>query len=312
MKGLYKNMLLKNKWLQYTLILIGVVVLIGLVQKIIPKRKFFGSKGIISVFVEQVSQEKLTRNLIFPAMVEAYNSFPQTAFFNGIVHEIPVEVGDLVQENTPIYKMQQIKPGQEFLSSWMGALNSGTIISVNVLEGEEVLENATILTIGDLDRFKAKLAVSPKDIDKIKIGMSVLFIKDDGESIDMGAKVSLIPLIPNLQGNLFQVEVTIPKNPQIFLGKVTRFLLQVQPFEGISVPQELIVQRSGRPTLTIVKEGKIVYQPVELGVLYEQKQSIIGGLEPDDLYVVSTSRRYREGDSVTIQNKEALTEKNHV
>lgn len=257
-------------------------------------------KQPITVFVQQVSQSRLEQNLVFPAMVQAFKEFPQQSFFRGIVHEIPVKIGDYVSVDQPIYKMQQINPGQEFLSSWVNALNSGIIVSIGVTKGEEVQQGAVVLTIADLSRYKAILHVSPKDVDKIKTDMPVYMIDEKKEVRDIGAKVLAVPLIPNTSTHLFDVEISMPKNSVLFLGKMEDFALLVQPFEGISVPQELIVQRSGQPTITIVREGKIVYQPVELGLLYQQNYAVLSGLLDSDVYVLSSSRRYKEGDAVLI------------
>lgn len=258
-------------------------------------------KQTTTVFVQKISQARLEQILVFPAMVQAFKEFPQQAFFRGIVHEIPVRIGNYVHENQPIYKMQQINPGQEFLSSWVNSLNSGVIVSINVVPGDEVQQNMAIITVADLTHFKAILSMSAKDIDKLTLNMPVYLMDNDKNIHDIGAKVTSIPMIPNSETHLFDIEITIPKDSNLFLGKMENFVLLVEPFEGISVPQELIVQRGGQSTVTVVRDRKIVYQPVELGPLYQQSQAILSGLSEDDLCVISSSRRYHEGDEVTIE-----------
>ena len=287
-----------------------ILPLLAVLRNMRQEGRLMKKKETVKVFVQKVSKDRLEETLVFPAMVEAFNTFPQQAFFRGIVHEVAVKIGSYVQENMPIYKMQQIKPGQEFLSSWVRSINRGTVVSINVSEGEEIAQNTVVLTVADTSRFRAILPVNPRDIDKIKLDMPVFLMDEEEKIIDIGAKITLIPMISDTKTHLFNVEAEIPQNINLYPGKMEDFVLLVDPFEGISVPQELIVQRAGRPTVTIVREGKIIYQPVELGTLYGHSQAILSGLNENDVYIVSSSRRYHEGEKAIIQNLENIEQSN--
>ncbi len=295
----------KIKILLYCLPLL-ILPFLALLRSMRQDGRLMKKKETLKVFVQKVSRDRLEEALVFPAMVEAFNTFPQQAFFRGIVHEVAVKIGSYVQENMPIYKMQQIKPGQEFLSSWVRSINRGTVVSINVSEGEEIAQDTVVLTLADTSRYRVILPVNPRNIDKIKLDMPVYIMGTNNKITDIGAKIRLIPMVADTETHLFNVEVSVPKNANLYPGKMEDFILLIDPFEGISVPQELIVQRAGRPTVTIVREGKIIYQPVELGTLYGNSQAILSGLNDNDVYVISSSRRYAPGETAIIQNLENL------
>jgi hypothetical protein len=70
--------------------------------------------------------------------------------------------------------------------------------------------------------------------------------------------------------------------------------------KAIGVPSNALLQRNGKPSVFLAREGKALLKSVETGLINEGWTEVASGLEADDLVITEGQTQLREGMAVTI------------
>jgi multidrug efflux pump subunit AcrA (membrane-fusion protein) len=75
--------------------------------------------------------------------------------------------------------------------------------------------------------------------------------------------------------------------------------IRTRTFENaISLPEEIIVRRDGRPTVFVMNGGTASARVVELGFVDRGRVLITQGLNPQDQVIVTGHKSLQDGDRV--------------
>ena len=103
------------------------------------------------------------------------------------------------------------------------------------------------------------------------------------------------------QTRAFPVEILIinDRAERLLPGFIGRVRIRGRTFENaISLPEEVVVQREGQPTVFVLNGDTAAASPVELGFVDRGRVLITKGLEPGDRVIVTGQQSLRNGDRV--------------
>lgn len=291
------------------------------------------------VFTEPVKVMDLYNVSIYGGRIEPFRLFPQPSLISGIIRTISVKPGDRVVAGQPLYTVQQVVVAQNYQPTLITALNSGTVVELNLNVGERINAGTSVVTIADTSAYRIRFFVGEQDIHRISLGDAVYLssfldrsnalitdlqlemrresttderrerlqkiVQEESSGQDRWrGRIALLPLVPNYTTGLFELEATFPPNAELQLGYFERIQLRVSPYRGLAVAQTYITRRFGQDHVTIVnEESKIVFIPVVTGKTYGNQVAILEGLEEGQHIVVGAGGRYQQGDVVTVEQR---------
>ncbi len=143
-----------------------------------------------------------------------------------------------------------------------------------------------LLRLVNLDKIKAKIQVSDKDINKIKLRQKAIINVDSEPEKDFVGKITFISPEADMMSGTFTCEVSIDNRNHILKpGQFARVKIVLEEQKNaLVVPQQAIVDTN---YIYVVKQGKAIKKRVQLGIQNEHKAEVISGIENGDLVVVS-------------------------
>ena len=210
-----------------------------------------------------------------------------TPRFPGVVREISKRIGNLVKKGDLLAK---IESNQSLTVYDLVAPLAGTVIDRQVALGEHVGEQKPAFTIADLTSAWADFSIYRRDLNRVRLGDTVLIdVEDGGKSIE--AKISYIAPVGNsdTQSALARAVVGNEDNrlrPGLFV--TGRVLLTAKPV-GIAVKTSALQTFENR-TVVFVRSGeKFEARDVEIGDRDPEHVEITFGLFEGDLYAAKNS-----------------------
>lgn len=311
------------------------LILLASLFLLVPNFTFAQLKRKTTVYVEPVMVQNLNNTITYGGRISPINIFPQMANYSGIIREIAVEVGEEVKIGDRLYSVQQTTPGSQFIAGWIYALNPGVVAAVGANEGEQISTGQAVVTLADVSSFRIDFFMNDRDVTKIK-HLDKVYLKDISRSLSKAedelksffiakakveeigqqlniitrlesikekttGRVTLLPIVPDLKNGLFKVRVEFDYNDVMSIGRFQLVELAVDSYTGIAISQSAITKRYGKNNVTIVRNGKIEYQEVEVARSYGKMVSINSGLNVGDEIVVASNSRYKLGDEVEVE-----------
>jgi RND family efflux transporter MFP subunit len=154
-----------------------------------------------------------------------------------------------------------------------------------------------ILRLVNLDRLKAKINVSDKNIPMIKKGQSANIFVDSHPNEIFTGSVSYVASVADPLSGTFTCEITF-ENRDNMLRPGQYAKLQVVLYEkenAIVVPQTAVVNSN---IVYVIKGGKAYRRDVVLGVQNEDEVEILEGIEPGEMVVIAGNVGLRDGAEV--------------
>jgi multidrug efflux pump subunit AcrA (membrane-fusion protein) len=283
-----------------------------------------------TVDVMPIKKQLLQRTIRYGAYLLPQAVYPQVQPVQGMIRDIAVHVGDYVSVNTPLYSFQQIIPGGGYEVGWVYSQNKGIVAQINGVIGQLFDEQMSVVVIANFNLSELNLLVSNKDAAYLYTGMPVYpaAIVDELQELErqykpkasQGVKqayerqkaelqkrlklntgrISAVALNSDPIHGLFEVRVQFPATAKMKIGRFVPVEIRIEPYNGLAIPQSNVLRRYGQDMVTMVKEGKISYIPVQLGSVYGSNVAILDGLKEGDEIVVGSNRFYRLGDMVNV------------
>jgi RND family efflux transporter MFP subunit len=203
----------------------------------------------------------------------------------------------------------QLKVGQARLAAAERDLADASILSP--VDGEitrkhaelgELVEAGTpLFGIAKIDRVKVVVHVSELEITRLRKGQDAEIRVDGHPGIVFRGTVNTISAQADPQTRAFPVEILIVNDrPEKLLpGFIGRARIRGRIFEdAISLPEEVVVQRDGRPVVFVASGDTASARVVETGFADRGRVLITKGLEPGDRVIVTGQQSLRNGDRI--------------
>lgn len=160
--------------------------------------------------------------------------------------------------------------------------------------------SVAILSLQDIEPVKVQIEVPERDVARVRSGNAVRLTADAYPDRRFTGKVARVVHTLDPRTRTMGVEVEIP-NPERLLkpGMYARVQLVLDVQRGaLLLPLEALVGGELRPAVLLVREGKVVTQPVELGPTDGPSVQVVKGLRAADQVIVQGKELVREGQAV--------------
>lgn len=172
---------------------------------------------------------------------------------------------------------------------------SGYVTIVNVRETENVKEKQSLMTIAKIDRMKAKVYISEKDIDDVQTG-NLAVAQWNGKNIE--GKVTEVDLAMNPGSKSFIAKVEFPNQNNVLRSGVTAKIIihSKSKNEIISVERKNLVKR-GNEYFAFIADGNIaIERKVVVGKGRGLFLEIVDGVNENDL-LITEGQMFLENES---------------
>jgi len=175
---------------------------------------------------------------------------------------------------------------------------SGTILSHYVNAGEQVSMGQQLIEIGNLSIIEITVSIDVEFAKALKLGEEVM-INDKYKGI-----ISEVEPVGDLQSG--KVSVTVQSSEaeaDLVAGDVAdvKFNLKYKDLDSIVVPiKSVTIEASGNYVFVVDADGKVARKSVSLGQIYNDKVSVISGLEIGDKLILLNGVFVSVGDEVEI------------
>ncbi len=174
----------------------------------------------------------------------------------------------------------------------------GTILSINVSEGEVVARTAALMTVANLDSMQVVISVDELDIDKIALDQTANITSDVYPDEEFTGKVSKISMEGNYSGGVTTYDVTIKLDDRKSLKSgmnVDVEILSDSRENVLTVPIEAVRKVKGEYMVTVKdsSDNKTDVK-VELGLATKDNAEIVSGLNEGDILVYNAIKSTSE------------------
>ena len=157
-----------------------------------------------------------------------------------------------------------------------------------------------ILTLQEINPVKVQLEVPERDVARVGVGNVVRLTTDAYAGRQFSGKVARVVHALDPRTRTMGLEVDIP-NPDDLLkpGMYARVDLLIESRkDALLVPLEALTGAEGRPTVLIVRDGKVASTAVELGPTDGPVVQVTKGVGPDTEIILQGKDLVREGMAV--------------
>jgi RND family efflux transporter MFP subunit len=157
-----------------------------------------------------------------------------------------------------------------------------------------------IVMLQEINPIKVQLEVPERDVARVAVGNTVRLTTDAYAGRQFSGKVVRVVHALDPRTRTMGVEVDIP-NPENLLkpGMYARVDLLVEVRrDALLVPLEVLTGTEGRPTVLVVRDGKVAVAPVELGPTDGPVVQVTRGVGPDTEIILQGKDLVREGMTV--------------
>lgn len=166
----------------------------------------------------------------------------------------------------------------------------GTVVEKRLALGEAVKEDATVFVVSDLSTVWADVNVSPKDLDKVRVGLPAA-VKAAGSQAVSNGKITYVGNLLGEQTRSAVARVTLANpggawRPGLF---VTVSVLASQTQVPVSVRSTAIQMMDDKAVVFVSGSDGFKATPVKLGRTDGQTTEILGGLTAGQSYVAVNS-----------------------
>lgn len=170
------------------------------------------------------------------------------------------------------------------------ALNSGTVLEKNILEGQKIMAGEPLLKIANLYNLWLTADVYEYEISKVKIGSSANINFNFLPGKTYQGKVAFIYPTLDEQSRTVKVRIDVPnRNGELKPSMFANVVIEGPSLKPTPVIPENAVIRSGKMDIVIVDlgDGKFKPQQVELGIYSDGYYQVLNGLSAGNKIVTS-------------------------
>jgi HlyD family secretion protein len=172
----------------------------------------------------------------------------------------------------------------------------GAIASMNTEPSFRIIEGGAIELQAD---------VVDSTIVRFQTGQAVR-IMTAGASTPLTGTIRLISSEVDAATRLGKVRVALPLDAKVTIGSFASGIVEVGRQTAVTVPISAITVSTGKSTVQIVSDNKIITRDVTIGLRSPTRAEVKSGLSENDLVVARAGSFLRDGDGVTpIESSEA-------
>lgn len=181
---------------------------------------------------------------------------------------------------------------------------SGVVSKRHVQAGEKVAPDMAVYTIVNLAELTLEAQVPTSDIPRVKAGQDVAFKVDGFQQREFAGKVARINPTAEAGSRAMLVYISVPNKDGALLGgmfakgSITTERSAVMPL----VPVAALRSEGGKHVVYAVADGKVVAQPVTLGLRNEDQgyAEVTGGLQQGAQVIVARLEGVKPGVKVKL------------
>jgi membrane fusion protein (multidrug efflux system) len=183
---------------------------------------------------------------------------------------------------------------------------SGVIASRSIKTGNFVQINTPIFRIVDDSRLEATLNVPEREIATLKAGQPVTMAVDALPGRTFSGAVDRIAPVVDAGSGTFRVIAAFDGGELLQPGMFGRIRIDYdQRADALVVPRAALLDDQSEPAVYVVREGKAVRVPVELGYSEGEWTEIRKGLQQGDPVITAGKVALRDGSAVQVIGQEA-------
>lgn len=172
---------------------------------------------------------------------------------------------------------------------------AGTVVAVNIQEGEMAAAGVPAIVLADLSRFHIDVDVDEVDIGQVQIGQPVSITVDALPGVELSGQVESIALVPTVQGGVVSYKVTIaidPADAPLRTGMTANARILTKRLDNVLLVPNWAIRFDREAGKAYVEKqvGPDAYEQVEIktGMRNERYSVVLSGLEEGDTVVVRT------------------------
>lgn len=276
------------------------IVTMALLATLLPPSAYGLPPASEPVIVSTAVAEESTvfNSTHYGARIEPYATYRYSAPFDGVVTELPVQVGQSVAPGDVVAKLTRRGPGQRYRPGPVEALHAGRVAEQHAVLGQELRAGEPLLTVVDDSRLTLVALVSDKDIAAIATGEAC--VVHSASAAHHRARIARVPLVPS-EGGLFPVRITVEEPEGLRIGQFVRVELRYNRARAVLVERSHLEMRNGAPHLWVINDGSAELRSVETGRRFGTSVSVAGGLEVGERYVTGSAQPLADGSAVREQ-----------
>lgn len=179
---------------------------------------------------------------------------------------------------------------------------SGIVTHIYKKKGEkfDAMMDPFLIRIVNQEKYKAKLMVSDKDINKITKGQPAI-IKLDNYDEDLSGTVSFVSPEANMMSGTFPIEISMDKSNIVLRNnQFARIsIIAKSSKNAVVIPQECVLESK---FVFLVKDELAEKREVILGIGNEDDVEIVKGISEGEEVIISGNVGLESGDKVKIRN----------
>jgi membrane fusion protein, multidrug efflux system len=177
----------------------------------------------------------------------------------------------------------------------------GVVSQIAIEVGEVVAPGMPLIRLVQIDRVKATMSISDRDIRLVQPGVpSLIRLEGGGDAIE--GQINRISPTANLKTRTFIAETDLDnKDHRLLPGMMVSAQIRVRSQDKrITIPQDTLITRSHGNGVFVVKEGVARWRDLKLGSLIGHELIIEEGLEAGESVVMRGHRELNDGDRVVV------------
>lgn len=176
---------------------------------------------------------------------------------------------------------------------------SGKVASRRAEPGEFIAAGRSILSLVDVEHLEVAAFLPAKYFPSVTSGQTDVTVSiAAGE--ESKTKVSFKNPVVNTALRTFEIKCPVAYSEGTAPGMMANLSVVFQSHEGLGVPADAVLTRSGRKTVFAVREGKARNIPVETGMETDGFVEIVSGLSESDSVIVEGHTLVRDGQFVDV------------
>jgi RND family efflux transporter MFP subunit len=175
---------------------------------------------------------------------------------------------------------------------------SGLITTRSVVKGQVISVGTELFRLVRDDQLEMNAQIPEADMPFVRAGMGAAITGEQGHTV---GRVRLVTPQVDANTRLGTARITLPPNSPFRPGNFATASIDVGALPVLSVPQEALVYRDGKPGLYVIgADDKVHFSQVATGTRTNGQVEIRTGLQPGQRIVTQGGGFLGEGDKVTV------------
>lgn len=258
----------------------------------------------VNTFVTKAGN--LDEYLEFGGDVVASSSVDVMPDASGRISDIRVKVGDSVQRNQILARVDPSRPGMTYETSPIRAPVAGTITSLFVSVGSMVGPSMSIAKISSTSELEVDINVAERFVSRISVGQIAQLSFDAFPGEVFTARVAEVNPVLDTSSRSMGVKLVLdPPDNRIKIGMYCRVkLITDSKTDVVSVPRAAIVTKGGQNSVFVVNGSTVENRPISVGITVDNMVEITSGLIAGNEVVISGQTMLESGSKVNVISRQ--------